>query len=157
MAWLVPVRATVRCPSLAISLPVRRQSADRDPLWLNGCSNGIRCEPAKPVQEWSFECPQVMGTGRPIAMNSNRIAAWLRWAATALLLLGVVVVAYAMRATSSPDALVTATKIAAAAFGLPAAIAYAVAYWIDARGERFEADRARDSDDDHNHPGLGAS
>jgi len=98
-----------------------------------------------------------MGTGRPIAMNSNRIAAWLRWAATALLLLGVVVVAYAMRATSSPDALVTATKIAAAAFGLPAAIAYAVAYWIDARGERFEADRARDSDDDHNHPGLGAS
>jgi len=79
------------------------------------------------------------------------------WAATALLLLGVVVVAYAMRATSSPDALVTATKIAAAAFGLPAAIAYAVAYWIDARGERFEADRARDSDDDHNHPGLGAS
>jgi len=80
-----------------------------------------------------------MGTGRPIAMNSNRIAAWLRWTATALLLLGVVVVAYAMRATSSPDALVTATKIAVTTFGLPAAIAYAVAYWIDARGERFEA------------------
>jgi hypothetical protein len=91
-------------------------------------------------------------------VNSNRIVAWLRWTATALFLLGVAVIAYAIRGTSSSESLVTATKIAAAAFGLPAAIAYAVAYWIDVRGERFDDDRARDTDDDNdNYPGLGAS
>lgn len=74
---------------------------------------------------------------------TNRVVIGLRWVAAALAVLGVAVVAGGIAFTTSPEALVSASMIGAMAFGLPAAAAYALAYWLDGQATALHEGRDR--------------
>jgi hypothetical protein len=65
-------------------------------------------------------------------LDTQRIVVGLQWIAITLFTLGVLFVGGAIVWPSSSDDLISATKIAAAGFGLPATIAYIMAHWFDA-------------------------
>jgi hypothetical protein len=68
-------------------------------------------------------------------LTRNRIVATLQVVSAALFGVGVLLVVGAMLWTASHDALVYASGIAIAAFGLPAGVAYVIAYWLDGRAD----------------------
>jgi len=71
----------------------------------------------------------------------DRTSRGLRWAGGLLLLAGVTLVVAAIGWTQTADALVTASAIAALAFGLPGFLAYVLAYWLDDTAGRLEKTR----------------
>jgi hypothetical protein len=64
-------------------------------------------------------------------LDINRIAVAQRTAAV-LFAVGVLFIAVAILWPASDDALLSASAVAAAAFGFPAGVAFVFAYWLDA-------------------------
>ena len=69
---------------------------------------------------------------------TERVTRGLTWLGMALLLGGALVVVGAIALTSSIEALVAAASVAALAFGLPGAAAFAFAFWLENAAERAE-------------------
>jgi PAS domain S-box-containing protein len=72
-------------------------------------------------------------------ISMDRIARGLRWAGGALLVAGVALVAAAIGWTEAADTLITASAVAALAFGLPGFLAFALAYWLESTARRLSA------------------
>ncbi|MFO1312416.1 MAG: PAS domain-containing protein [Burkholderiales bacterium] len=68
--------------------------------------------------------------------TTERISRGLNWIGLALLIGAAAVVVVGIALTTSIDALVTAATLAAFAFGIPGAAAFAIAFWIDLIEER---------------------
>jgi hypothetical protein len=74
---------------------------------------------------------------------TNRVVVGLRWVATALAVLGVLVVVAGIGFTSSAEALVSASMIGGMAFGVPSVAAYALAHWLDRQAIALQQGRDR--------------
>jgi hypothetical protein len=72
-------------------------------------------------------------------LATERISQGLRWAGSILLLAGVLLVVVGIGFTRSADALITASVIAAVAFGLPGGAAFGMAMWFEHVAERIES------------------
>lgn len=68
--------------------------------------------------------------------TTERISRGLTWIGIALLIGGAAVVVVGIALTTSIDALSTAATLAAFAFGVPGAAAFAIAFWLDLIEER---------------------
>jgi hypothetical protein len=78
-------------------------------------------------------------------LTRNRIVATLQVVSAALFAMGVVFIAAAILWPASDDALISASGVGAAAFGIPAGIAFVFAYWLAAHPKDHEH---RDCDDE---------
>lgn len=71
-------------------------------------------------------------------LATDRISRGLRWAGTALLVLGVLLIVAGIGWTKSADALIMASVVALLAFGVPGAAAFGLALWFEHTADRFE-------------------
>lgn len=71
-------------------------------------------------------------------LATDRISRGLRWAGTALLLAGVMLIVAGIGWTQSADALIMASAVAVLAFGLPGAAAFGLAFWLQHTADRLE-------------------
>ncbi|MFO1304028.1 MAG: PAS domain-containing protein [Burkholderiales bacterium] len=86
--------------------------------------------------------------------TTERISRGLSWIGLALLVGGALVVVVGITLTSSIEALVTAATLAAFAFGVPGAAAFAIALWLDLAEERAKRRSASAPEQAaHFHPG----
>jgi PAS domain S-box-containing protein len=66
--------------------------------------------------------------------TTDRVSRGLRWTGSGLLVFGCLLTVAAIGWTQSAEALVTASAIAAFAFGIPGIAAFALAYWLESAG-----------------------